>query len=107
MGEGSVCTGQALAAWEWELDERLAIVGTEERDYLGDRLGLGEITFKNNPVKKYPNKIVIELDKVEINKAISMHFVVAENPYPEEKECSCWFAIDIPHQQLLNEFKKS
>jgi len=33
--------------------------------------------------------------------AITLHFVVAINIYPEPVEDSAWFAVDVPHQRVL------
>ena len=38
---------------------------------------------------------------VEAGRALTLHFIVAENPCPEPVEWSSWFAVDLDHTAVL------
>lgn len=105
--KGEPCTGEALDAWEWESQGRLVVIGTEDGEWLESRLKLEEVTQENYPIHYANNEITIEIDKYTRDEELSLHFVVSENNYPEEKDCSCWFSVDIPHDRLVEEFNRS
>jgi len=105
--KGYRCTGEALDAWEWEYQNRLVVIGTEDGEWLESRLKLDEITRENYPVNYHQNSIDIEIEKYNEGGTFSLHFSVAENPYPEEQDNSCWFSVDVPHDRVLREFEQS
>lgn len=105
--KGYGCTGEGLDAWEWEYENRLVVIGTEDGDWLESRLKLDEINRENYPVNFDQEKIVIEIEKYSQGGMFSLHFVVSENPYPEHKDSSCWFSVDVPHERVISEFEQS
>ena len=105
--KGCGCTGEALDAWEWEDRNRLVVIGTEDGEWLESRLKLADITKENYPVHYHKNSIDIEIEKYSEGGTFSLHFAVSENPSPEEKDCSCWFSVDVSHDRVLREFGQS
>jgi hypothetical protein len=47
-----------------------------------------------------PKGFEIVVPKAPAAKEISLHFIVAENSFPEPVEGSAWFAVDIEHVTL-------
>ncbi len=100
QGQGG--SGEALQAWEWESDGKLVMIGTEDSARLNERLNhQQEFIPENYSVVMNNNKISIRVKKQEPNQALSLHFVVAWNPSPEPWACSCWYAVDIPHKEVM------
>ncbi len=100
-GKGDSCSGEGLDAWEWENDNQLVVIGTEDGDWLGSRLNLGSITRENYPVSIQNNCIHIEIEKYPENRELTLHFIISQNTLPEKVECSCWFAVDVVHSRVL------
>jgi len=97
-GQGYGCTGEALDAWEWEHQNHLVVVGTEDADWLNARIPLAPFTPDEYPITMEENRMVVRLEKLPEGRSYSLHFIVAWNPYPEPHECSCWYAVDVPHK---------
>lgn len=101
-------SGEALDAWEWESDDILVMIGTEDSEWLNSRLGLDkEYSIENYPVTMKDNKINIEIENFIEDKDLSLHFVIAWNSLPEPVDCSCWYAVDVPHEKILQVHNKS
>ena len=100
VAKGSPCTGQGLEAQEWESRTHLLVIGTEDAEALNGRLpypGLGDF----DAIVQYEIKSMeIQLASIPPHREIKLHFIIAENPYPEPTECSAWYAADIPHRAL-------
>ncbi|WP_081161737.1 hypothetical protein [Ensifer aridi] len=98
--EASPCTGEYLDAQEWSDGDNLVVIGTEDgaaldKRYPGygfDRIAVVEFTRTSITLRLHPER---EL------KSPSFHFIVAENPDPEPESASAWFAVDQPHDVLL------
>ena len=104
--KGYGTSGEALDAWEWEHKGKLVMVGTEDSEWLDARLKLNkEFNPSNYPISMTENRIIIKIEEFRANKELSLHFVVAWNSLPEKKECSCWFALDFPHERILQSCK--
>lgn len=99
--KGGACSGEGLDAWEWESEEQLVIIRTEDGERLFSRLKLGELTRDNYPVSMDVNCITIELDQYPANTELTLHFVVSSNSLPEKEDCSCWYAVDVAHKRVL------
>ncbi|MEM7173354.1 MAG: hypothetical protein AAF530_24535 [Pseudomonadota bacterium] len=97
---GSPCTGQGLVAQEWHNEGNLVVVGTEDEEFLGARQPF--LSCRDpSIVSSQENTITIELKDISVPSRLSLHFVLAENPYPEPVDASAWFAVDCPHKLLL------
>ena len=94
--------GERLDSFEWESNGWVVSIGTEDGDCLSSRLKLGEFTLSNYPVHLSGNVVTVTLENLQTNNDYSLHFVVAWNKLPEPLDCSCWFAVDIPHNALLH-----
>jgi hypothetical protein len=104
-GKGDGCSGEGLDAWEWEADNHLVIIGTEDGEWLASRLDLGVISRENYPVSMEKNRIKIEIAEYAQNKELTLHFVVAQNTLPEKVDCSCWYAVDVSHNRIIEACK--
>ncbi|MBU1219488.1 NAD-dependent epimerase/dehydratase family protein [Myxococcota bacterium] len=99
---GYGCSGEALDAWEWESNGFLVVIGTEDSDQLNHRLGLKmDNSAENYAVTMKSNKITIAIGSIEEKKTLSLHFVIAWNRLPEPVDCSCWYAVDVRHEKIL------
>lgn len=96
---GSPCNGEGLSAQTWEGGSHVVTVGTEDDDYLMSRL-----TFlkPNDDSTSYSaDRLELTVASIPRSPQMSLHFVVAENPWPEPVEASSWFAVDVPHVDLV------
>ncbi len=98
---GDACSGEGLDAWEWENTNQLVIIGTEDGECLSSRLSLGEITRDNYPVLMDRNCIKINIEQYPANKELTLHFVISNNTLPEKEDCSCWYAVDVAHNRVI------
>lgn len=97
---GHPCTGQGLEAIEWSSGGHLVVVGTEDGEYLRNRIrGLESSDFDN--FMYTPTELILDLWGLPTGESLSFHFVIAENPDPEPVEASAWYAVDCAHQQIL------
>ena len=94
-------SGEALDAWEWEHNNTIVMVGTEDDEWLRSRINLKESGPDEYSVSMINNCIKIQIDEFPPNQELSLHYVVAWNSLPEKTDSSCWFAIDIPHEKIL------
>jgi hypothetical protein len=99
-GKGYGNSGEGLDAWEWEDNDYLVMVGTEDADWLNARIPLAPFTPSEYPITMENNKVSIRLEKLSKGRSCSLHFIVAWNSYPEPHECSCWYAVDVPHKDV-------
>ena len=104
-GKGDSCSGEGLDAWEWEDNNLLVVIGTEDGDWLASRLNLGVISRENYPVSMEKNRINIQIAEYPPNKELTLHFVIAQNTLPEKEDCSCWFAVDVAHNRIIEACK--
>jgi hypothetical protein len=92
IGHGN--SGEALDAWEWENDNYLVTIGTEDAESLNSRT---PNSSPDNYISMRENKIRICLKELQHNKLYSLHYAISWNTLPESPADSCWFAVDIPH----------
>jgi hypothetical protein len=101
--EGYGHPGEGLEAYEWEQENHLVMIGTEDPYYLNHRIPL--IPAEPSEASDYPitmeeNEIRISLKKLTANSSYSLHYVIAWNKLPEPLEISCWLAVDRTHQSI-------
>ena len=100
FAKGSAESGECLDAQSWRDEKSIVMIGTEDFDTLRQRLPMCVLSEKDWP--PFPdNGLRIKIPVIEAHQSLSLHFVVASNPLPEPKECSCWFAVDIDHTKIL------
>jgi hypothetical protein len=100
MKKGTPETGECLDAQSWESEDTIVLSGTEDFETLEKRLpdtGLNLTTWPPFP----DDGLHIVLPLLQANQKVSLHYIVASNALPEPKECSCWFAVDINHDEVL------
>lgn len=93
--------GEGLDAWEWEQSGHVVAVGTEDSDWLCARLSVAPFSIAEYPIKMERNKVAVKVPKLLAGTLYAFHFVVAWNPIPEPQDCSCWFAVDVPHKVVV------
>ena len=96
-------SGEGLEAWEWKSNKTLVMIGTEDDMYFGSRINLKKTTNDYYSTTMENNIVKIHISKFPANKELTLHYVVSWNPLPEKADCSCWFAVDIPHERILRE----
>ena len=101
---GGTESGQGLDAWGSRHNGYLVLVGTEDEDYLARRISLKPaLEAMNYPVTLQDKTIRIRLQELETGKQYSLHYIIAWNPYPEEHELSCWYAVDVLHDRIIEQ----
>jgi hypothetical protein len=98
---GGASTGEGLEAQEWNGQDHVLLIGTEDREYLMRRLP-HSIVLPNAPFTYSPESLSIDIAKIPAGQPLSLHFIVAWNELPETIEQSCWFAVDQPHNSVLS-----
>lgn len=100
LSSGSPCTGEGLEAQEWTTKTHILTAGTEDSLELNKRMPFLELGDFDEIVKYASDAMEIQLDFVPPNQTLSLHYIIAENSYPEPVECSAWFAVDVTHSKL-------
>ncbi|MBU1564780.1 MAG: hypothetical protein KJ630_04030 [Proteobacteria bacterium] len=96
--EGSPETGQFLDCQTWEDMIWAVSIGTEDQEMLNERLPELGIVEDPYPVQYSPSHIRISLKGIQMNKPTTFHFIVAVKRLPDDRDCSTWFAADVPHE---------
>jgi len=103
---GTSCTGQFLAAMEWEDNKSILTIGTEDGEAICNRI-FGLDTAKFDFEESYePHFLDIKISELIPSQEMSFHIVIAENPLPEPKEASSWFAVDYSHSKIISYAKR-
>ncbi len=105
--EGYSYTGEFLEAINWETDRGVLVVGTEDAPALSHRMPWFDVTMFDVIARYTPRGMEIRLAaKPEMNPS-TFHLIIAENPSPEPVPDSAWFAVDMPHELVLQAFGKA
>jgi hypothetical protein len=94
---GSSEPGEYLDCVSWESPEWSLSLGTEDGDALSQRLKCPEFNTNTYPVTCSKSGIELRLTGLEGGKVLSFHFIIAYKMLPDERGCSTWFAVDVPH----------
>jgi hypothetical protein len=94
-------SGQNLDAQTWQTNGWIVAIGTEDFEVLETRLPQCGFTERNYPVRYHPHRIEVHTPSMQEDFPVTLHFVVAINPWPEPMESSAWFALDVPHDTVL------
>lgn len=91
-------TGECLDCVTWESEEWALSIGTEDQDALERRLpGLMD-KQKEYPVNYSTSGMELKISSVKTENPVSFHFIIAFKKLPDSRECSTWFAVDVPHE---------
>lgn len=96
--EGSPETGECLDCQTWESEKWAMSVGTEDQEALNGRLpelGISEMPY---PIDYAPFDIKLRLNGLKLKKPTTFHFIIAYKRLLDDRECSTWFAVDVPHE---------
>lgn len=97
-------SGEGFEAWEWGSDGKLVMIGTEDSGQLNSRLHpQQESASERYQVTMMDNRISVRVEEFAPDKALSLHFLVAWNPAPEPRASSCWYAVDMAHQEVMDQ----
>jgi hypothetical protein len=100
--EGGPESGEHLDAQSWEGEHDVVVVGTEDGEALSGRMPWLHIQGDPLALVQYRDDgLNVPLKRIPAGVTIGLHYVVAENDNPEPLECSAWYAVDVPHEQLL------
>ena len=91
-------TGECLDCITWETDEWALSIGTEDKEALERRLPNLMEKGMEYPIKYSRSGIKLNLSNVQPETPVSFHFVIAFKKLPDSRECSTWFAVDVPHK---------
>ncbi|ARU86741.1 hypothetical protein B9K09_01495 [Pseudomonas sp. M30-35] len=95
---GSPESGEFLDCVSWEASGWALSLGTEDGDALSQRLKCLNIESSPYPISYSRSGLELLLTELERGKALSFHFIVAYKSLPDDRECSTWFAVDVPHE---------
>ena len=98
---GEAATGEGLEAQDWNNQNCVMLVGTEDLEYLKARLH-HSIVLPDNPFTYSAESLSIHIAEIPAGISVSLHFVVAWNDLPETVKSSCWFAVDQSHASILS-----
>jgi len=93
-------SGECLDAQSWDRDGHRVSIGTEDFDALCHRLPQIGFTESCYPVSYADDGLTIRVPAIPDLASISLHFIIAWRSLPDPKDCSTWFAVDIPHAKL-------
>ena len=99
-------SGERLAGQSWRGAGKLVHVGTEDLEALEHRLPgcwfdrRGRSRYRDHDMASVDG-LTTEVPYVHARTAITLHYIVAENPLPEPVEVSTWCAVDIDHDKVI------
>ena len=111
--EPGVESGEYLEAQSWENKDYMVMIGTEDKEIFEHRrkekinfpfVSEGELELKS--IVYSTEGFEIKLKNIPEKSRFSLQFLVACNQIPEPISGSCWFAVDIPHSEILYSFEK-
>lgn len=94
-------TGEHLDAQDWKNKNGRVLVGTEDSEMLARRLPFISLARDDSLMHYAPDRMELLLTNVPAEFDLSLHYVLAENPWPEPLDSSAWYAVDILHKDLL------
>ncbi len=95
---GSPESGECLDCVSWESSGWALSLGTEDGDALSQRLNCLDFESSAYPILYSQSGLELRLARLKRGKALSFHFIVAYKSLPDDRECSTWFAVDVPHE---------
>lgn len=98
-------SGECLDAQSWDRDGHRVSIGTEDFDALCHRLPQFGFTESCYPVSYADDGLTIHVPAIPDLASISLHFIIAWRSLPDPRDCSTWFAVDIPHAKLTTASK--
>lgn len=100
--EGGPESGEHLDAQSWEGEHDIVVIGTEDGEMLSARMPWIEVSDDPLALVQYQkDSMRVPLKGIPAGVTVTLHYVIAENSKPEPVECSAWYAVDVPHDQLL------
>ena len=91
-------TGEGLDCQSWDSDDWMLSVGTENRDSIARRLPKLNLQEDPYPFGYTPTAISLHIDRMPVGEPMSFHFILSYKALPDDRECSTWFAVDVPHE---------
>lgn len=77
------------------------MIGTEDGEAIAERLAWFDLSKRQYPVGYLDDGFELTFDSVPANSILDFHFVIAFNTIASDDD-SEWFAVDIPHRNLLS-----
>lgn len=102
---GSFESGEYLECISWESKDWAVSLGTEDSEALSRRLDL-KIDRESYPITYSHSGLELRLNGLKKGLEWSFHFIVAYKRLPDDRQCSTWFAVDVPHE-MANKARKA
>jgi hypothetical protein len=99
--KGTMENGENLAAQSFDIGKSRVMIGTEDDETIIQRLTWLELAKHQDPVSYLDDGLELTFRYVPPKSILDFHFVIAYNAVASD-DYSEWFAVDIPHQQLLS-----
>lgn len=93
--KGTSSTGQYLDCIEWFSDKWHVTLGTEDDEIL--RYRYSEFEFIENSIEYHDSRIILNLEVLNVQEAMSLHVIVSSKSLPDARDCTAWFFADRPH----------
>lgn len=97
---GSPESGECLDAQSFVLSDSRVMIGTEDGEAIAARHGWFRHTQKSYPIGYLPNGFELSVDYIPARSTLDFHFIIVYNAIARD-DCSEWFAVDVPHTNLL------
>jgi len=98
--KGTPESGEFLDAQSFDIANSRVMIGTEDGDALASRLCWFELTESNYPIGYLRNGFELSFAYIPPRATLDFHFVIAYNATASD-DCSEWFAVDVPHKNIL------
>lgn len=98
--KGSPESGEGLDAQSFDIAGSRVMIGTEDGEAIASRLKWFRLADHNYPIGYLANGFELSFDSIPPGAVLDFHFVIAHNAKASE-DCAEWFAVDVPHQSVL------
>ena len=93
-------TGQGLEALAWQGGRHVLLAGTDDLEGLQARLG-ARLGRRDDPFSYSAQALSMRVHLRAGPQPCCFHFVVAWNELPEPEEASCWYAVGMAHEAVV------
>jgi hypothetical protein len=95
-------SGEGLDALSWSGEGHIVMLGTEDEERILSRLENKSINIEACFIEYLSNGLRINIDALPNDKALTLHFAISWNELPEKVDCSCWYAVDVCHENVVS-----
>lgn len=95
------CSSTYLKVQNCADNKQHLVIGTEDGECLASRFRPGGVSQDNYSVSKQKHAINIKVGCCPANENFTLHFVILQNSIPEHEEGTCWYAVDVTGDKLV------